>query len=754
MNKHGEGIGTNATSNDPFNPSGQEFNLSDLFHVLWFRRRLLIATTLFIVGIGMLVIYQLKPLYTATSSVIVEIQKTRIGDIDSVLNSVSSGRSSAVFGEMQLMQSREQARKLVTDLDLLSLEEFNPALRPVQKNSFSLSRWVSETVRPLLGLPEKAEPIPLSDEVQQQRRESLAVNIFLSKLRIRALNSSDVINISFESLDPELAARVANELPDAYIIGKMEAKFKATEKATKWLNEQLADLKDKVEQSEEAVEFYRSQYGLVETGGGSGVVSEQLSAINSQLIIARAERAQATARLRKIQQLMKAGGSGVESAPEVLSSPLIQRLREQQAVVMRKVSELSTEYGAKHPKMLQVRAEISDIKNNIKLEIEKIAAGLANEADIARSREQSLAKSLEELKQTTGVQKRESVQLRALEREAEANRALYETFLGKFKIINSTSGMQEADARIISRAEVPRGASFPNTRLLLMMTLFGGLGVAVALVFIVQILSPGLLNPEQVEHELGIPAIGLIPRVSKVSPQDYVLKKPHSSYGEALNSLKTSLILSGPDKAVKTIQITSSIPEEGKSTLALSFARLLAQSGKKVILVDADLRRASLEKKLGVSASRKGLTDLVIAGGSTDLSDYIFKDEKSKVIVLPKGSAEYVNASDVFSSQRMESIIASLRNMFDYVIFDTPPVMAVSDARILGRLVDKTVFVVHWDKTPVKVIKAAIKELKSSGVDIAGCVLQQVNLKRYGRYGHGDSGYYYHYGKYGQYYSS
>jgi len=230
-------------------------------------------------------------------------------------------------------------------------------------------------------------------------------------------------------------------------------------------------------------------------------------------------------------------------------------------------------------------------------------------------------------------------------------------------------------------------------------------------------------------------------------------KKPHSSYGEALNSLRTSLILSGPDESVKTVQITSSVPEEGKSTLALSFARLLARSGKKVILIDADLRRASLEKKLGMSVNQKGLTDLVMSSG-IDLAGFVRKDSKSGLLMMPKGAAEYVNASDVFSSHRMETIIAFLRTRFDYVIFDTPPVMAVSDARILGRLVDKTVFVVHWDKTPKKVIKAAIQQLLTHEVDIAGCVLQQVNLKRYRGFGYGDSGYYYHYGKYGQYYSS
>ena len=285
------------------------------------------------------------------------------------------------------------------------------------------------------------------------------------------------------------------------------------------------------------------------------------------------------------------------------------------------------------------------------------------------------------------------------------------------------------------------------------MIVFGAFAFSAALVLLLHAFTPGLTSPEQMEHELGLPAIGLIPQIKGVEPADYALEKPHSSYGEALNSLRTSLILSNPDDAVKAIQITSSIPEEGKSTLALSFARLLTTSGKKVILVDADLRRGSLEDKIGIPKNSKGLTDLVMSKES-EFNDFITRDKKSSLLIMPKGAAEYVNVIDVFSSKRMESIISFLKQHFDYIIFDSPPVMAVSDAKILGRMVDKTVFVVRWDKTPKKVITAALKQLQTHEVDIAGLVLQQVNLKRYGRYGYGDSGYYYHYGKYGKYYTS
>jgi len=278
--------------------------------------------------------------------------------------------------------------------------------------------------------------------------------------------------------------------------------------------------------------------------------------------------------------------------------------------------------------------------------------------------------------------------------------------------------------------------------------------MAAVLVFVVQAFAQGVFSPEQIEKELGLSVIGMLPFVPRhEKPHEYVLEKPNSRFTEALNMLKTSLMLSSPDEMVKTIQITSAVPTEGKSTLALSFARLLAKSGNKVVLVDGDLRRASLEKKLGFSAASKGLTDLVMSSGGS-IDEFVIKDEKSGAYIMPKGLAEFFNAADVLSSQRMQAIIDTLKTTFDYVIIDAPPVMAVSDALILARLVNTTVFVVQWEKTPKKVIKSAIDLLKSNGVDIAGCVLQQVNLQRAGSYGHGDSGHYFLNGRYGDYYTN
>ena len=246
-----------------------------------------------------------------------------------------------------------------------------------------------------------------------------------------------------------------------------------------------------------------------------------------------------------------------------------------------------------------------------------------------------------------------------------------------------------------------------------LMGLMGACGLVLGLHF----LNPGMMSPEQVQDQLKEYVIGLVPRVpGKVPPHDYVLEKPGSSLVEAITSLKFSLALSDPDHPVKALQITSSVPEEGKTSLAITLARVTAASGQKVLLVDGDLRRSSIRRTSWAwKAGTEGLSDLVVSG-QMNLSDYVIRDEKSKVDYMSPGTAQFANATDIFSSHRMEDLIAEMKNHYDLIIVDSPPVMAVADARIIGRSVDKTLFVVRWEKTPRKAAATAVDLLKRAGV--------------------------------------
>lgn len=730
----------------------EEISISEILHILWLRKGLIAIVTLLIVILGATIIFQLIPRYSATTELLIEGNKTKIVDIESVIAGESTN-DAAMIGIVEVIKSRELAKTVIDSLQLDTIPEFNSALKePGLFSKFNPVKDLITQIKGLLGID--VEQKSKTAEQLEFEKQSAIIGTFLSKLQVSQLKRSQVINIAYESEDPVLAAKIANELANKYIIGQLEAKFQATKTASDWLNSKLGDLKSHLDASERAVENYRQQKGLAVGAGNTGLSEQQLSELNSQLIIARAEAGAASARYNQNKRA-HLSSEGASSVSDVLNSPLIQGLRQQEAELQGKFSDTSSQLGSKHPRIIQMQAELANLNNKIKVEIEKIAAASKNDLEIANSRVAALSSSLESYKARAGNNRKDEVELRALQREADANKALYETFLSRFKETTSTQGIEESNSRVISKADTPLTASFPKKNLLLTVTLAVGLFFSIALVFLLEALNPGLRTPEQVEHYLKVPTLGIVPSTEgKIVPHDYILEKPHSISGEAVNSIRVSLALLNPDKNVKSILITSALPAEGKSTLALMIARMSAQAGQKVVLIDTDLRRPAIEKMLALPKHQPGLTD-VLMQPDLKVNDILFTDPKSGLKIMAKGQASYINPSDLFASQRMQIILAELKQNFDLIILDSPPIMAVTDSKILSSLVDKTLFVLKWDSTPRKVALAALSQMaRGHANNVAGVILQQVNMKQYGRYNYGDSGYYYTYGKYSQYYTS
>ena len=729
-----------------------ELSLSAILSVIGLRRKLIISVTLLISSLAVLYIYQLVPRYTATSQLLIGINAAKVVDIEEVISGGMKG-DTAVIGEMEVIKSRELAHKIIAHLHLDQYEEFNPKPKePGFLSQFNPKNWIPDTWKESLG----TQAIDTSTEAEKQEAHlTNLTNAFLGKITVSQVKRSQVINIAVEANDPKLAAKIANEVADQYIVGQLQAKFDATKKATDWLNDQLGDLKQKLENSERAVENYRKSHNLVEISKGTGVTQQQLSEINSQLITARAQRAEAEAKYQQVEAISRSG-QDIDSVAEVLNSGLISSLRSQEAEVQRRYSEMLVEYGARHPKMIQMQAELTDIKDKIGTEVKKIAAGLRHSLDVARAREGSLASSLNQMESKTAGNSQAEVDLRALEREATANKVLFETFLGRFKETASTQGIEQADARVISFAEVPLDASFPKKNLMITVSVIGALFFALFLAFVIEMLNPGVRSPEQVSQLFNLTTLGIIPKATniKIPVLQYLLEKPQSSLVEALNTLRISLSLLNPDSDVKCVLISSAVPGEGKSTLASLLARHSAAAGKKVVLVDADLRRPTIGRMFDVDKKALGLTDLLM-NHSQSVEDVLVNDTATGLKLLTRGHAAFINPSDLFASQRMKALIEQLKEQFDLVIIDSAPIMAVPDSRILAGLADKTLFVINWDATPKKVVASAIHILnKDSHNNVAGIVLQKVNLEQYGRYGYGESGYYYSYYRYKQYYTS
>jgi capsular exopolysaccharide synthesis family protein len=527
----------------------------------------------------------------------------------------------------------------------------------------------------------------------------------------------------------------------------LEVKFEATQRANDWLNTRVSDLRENVRVAEQAAQAYREQNQLIQTQAGGSVSEQQLAQLNNQLIEARTELARAEARVSQVRAI----GDQEELANsllEVLSSPLIQRLKEQQAEVQRRRAELATRYGPKHPRMINIEAELTDVADKIETEIGRVVAGIRSEAEIAAIRVEALEKNLSALKKENFEASRAQVQLRELEREAQASRVLLETFLARFKETTSQEGLQQADARIISRADVPTIPSFPKKKLSLLLVIFASASIGVGLVFLLEALDNGYRNFDQLRQDLKLRGLGMIPLVGRSKlknqrPEEYLTSKPTSSFAEAHRNIHASLMFSGlENKEKKVLTITSSVPGEGKSTASLCMGQILGRTGLKVLIVEADLRRPVLRHRLSID-SRKyaSLNDVLEPVDDTQAGLEIYTDPTSGVQFL--WGDKHDDPQRLFTSEKFTQFVRDARDRYDLVLIDTPPVMAVSDVMVISRQTDALLFVVQWEKTARTIVKSAVEQLRHTSTSIAGVVLTQVDVQRHQGYGYGDQGYYY-----------
>jgi succinoglycan biosynthesis transport protein ExoP len=673
--------------------------------------------------------------------VMLETQRNQITNFQNVLSGLQ-GDSAVISSEVDVLKSPTLARKVADKLDLYNTPEFNAALRPP-----SVANSLMNPVSWLIGLIKKTtEPAQTLTAAQLDVERKMAVARALMA-HVNATNDgrSYLIKIDTQSESPDFAAKIANAYVDVYLTDQLEAKFDAVRRATGWLNEHLTQLREKVQDSDRAVELFKEQHNLSEVHG-STLTAQQLSDLNAQVMVAAADTAQKEAALRQLQDQLRAGNV---DAASVLASPLIQRLREQEAELLQRQAQLATRYKPAHPTMVNLRAEIQDVKLKLQEEINKNIRGLQGDVATARAREAALRMTLASLQKSTTSQDKAMVQLQELQREAEANKTLYENFLSKFKQTSAQEDIQQPDARVVTTATPPAAPSFPNKTLLIglafIVSIFIGIGVA----FIVERMDNGFRTADQIEHLLGLATLGLVPAMMRNEPpEEMVLNRPTSQYSEAIRSIRTSLRYSDIDHPPKIVLITSSLPGEGKTVFAASLARSVARSGGRALLVDCDLRRPGVAGLLGVEAE-PGLLGIFAENAEQDA--LIRVDQLSGMHYLPTPSGT-ANPQDLLGSQQMRAFLERMRSRYDVIVIDAPPVLAVSDPIILSHVVDTTMYLVRWEKTPRAIVQGAMKLLRANGGHLAGIVLSRVNAKRHATYGYGDHAYYY--GRYSEYYAT
>ena len=401
---------------EPPIPLQPQSDVSRLLNMLRRRAGLIAAVVATTMVLVLVVVFQMTPIYRGDTLIQLETRETNVIDIEGVLSGVSTDLHS-VRTEGQVIASRHTIGRVIDEMALAKRPEFNPRIQGIGP-----FLYVWDLVRTLFTGESFRERM---ERLTPKGERALVIDTVRASISAEPLNRTRVINVSAYSRSPEVAAALANSVADAYLEQQLEAKFEATERATLWLNNRLLEMRDRLDASEQAVADYRMTAGLAKAETAS-VTAERVTRVNSQLIEARAERAEAVARLRQVQALLDAG-QGASSIAEVLNSPLIQQLRNQEAEVLRRASELSSRYGPEHPRMIDTRAEVSDIAAKIEIEVQRIVVGLRNEVQVARARENAIAANMSQLEQKLASLQGAEVKLDALEREAETNRTLYET---------------------------------------------------------------------------------------------------------------------------------------------------------------------------------------------------------------------------------------------------------------------------------------------------------------------------------------
>lgn len=684
------------------------------------------------------------PKYTATANVMLDVRQERVVDAEAVLSGLPAD-SATVDTEVEILKSRQLAERVVTALKLDQDAEFAPHVEE-PKGLGAIKAGVAS----VLGA-EKFDPAKLTPVEAQKLRESV-VDRVLAGLSIRRAGLTYVINVSYESESPSKAAVIANKFAELYLLEQLEAKFDATQQATKWLNTRLDELRGQVLADEAAVQQFKIANNLM-SASGTNLTESEISNYNMSLADARAKVAEAQARLATARQQLARGSSG-EDVGEALSSPVIQELRKQRAQASATVADLEGRYGERHPEMLKAKRQLTDLDAQIQSEIQRIISNLQAEAQVAQQRAGAISGSLGGAKGALASNNRAMVRLNELQRASEASRTLYESYLNRYKETSTQEGIEQSDARIVSKAKIPTGQSSPKVALNLALGLILALGAGVAAIVLAEMLDAGLTTAEDVERRLDTSFLGAVPLLSTVadghaaSPIDYVVEKPLSAFSESFRNLRTSILYSRLGEEVKVVAVTSSLPGEGKTTSSICLTRTAALQGQRVLLIDCDLRRRTVNRMMAAEPEA-GL--LEVLSGEVPLERVLQKDAATGATLLPLAKSSFT-PKDVFGSAAMDRLLAHLRTQYDLIVLDTAPILPVADTRVLAPKADAVVFLTRWRKTPQHAVESAFRLLNGTGAHLAGVALTQVDMKQQAKYGYGDPGYYY--AEYKKYYVS
>jgi capsular exopolysaccharide synthesis family protein len=598
-------------------------------------------------------------------------------------------------------------------------------------------------------------------------RASAVLGGFKGNLRVALSPNSRIIEVHYRSADAQMAANVVNTLMETYVDNNIKSRFESTMQASDWLQKQLVDMQMKVEASQEKLVRYQREHEILGIDEKQNITTAKLDELNKELTDAESERMDKEAFYRLVESgdpdAIASTASGAESQGTGVqaASQLLENLRTKQADLKIQAAELDTQFGPSYPKLAQINNQLKEIDAQIQAEMKKMVSKVRGQYMTALQRENMLREALEKQKQEANKLNESAIEYNLLKRDAETYRTLYEGLLQKLKEAGVSAGLKANNFHIVDSARPPTAPIEPNIpRNLLFGTLLG-LATGVGLAFLVEGLDNTIRTTEQAQAISGLSPLGMIPLGSKTARNGASAKRlviasskeavelvaqvrPQSQMAESYRALRTSLLLSHLGAPPKVIMVTSALPQEGKTTTSINCSVVLAQKGVRVLLVDADLRRPSIHKTLGMGP-RSGLSNVLT--GSTTLEQVIARPAiLPNLHVLPAGTPP-PNPAELLASPNMRDVLAQLREQYDHIVLDTPPSLSVTDAVVLSQRADAVVLVIRSGQTTKQALRRSRDILARVNAKVVGVLLNAVDLSSPDYY------YYYEYqGKYSRYY--
>ncbi|MEI3805185.1 polysaccharide biosynthesis tyrosine autokinase [Agrobacterium sp. CCNWLW32] len=720
--------------------------------------RIVLAAIAVAGAIGLAFAATAVPVYSATATLLIDRNNSQIVEQLSTIGGVIEDEAS-ILSQVEVLQSETIGLAVVDSLKLTENQEFRATRASLLSSIFG-------TIRSLVNVSQWFSPAKKESVVDDGTLKRSLSDQLLNGLSVKRIGRTYALELTYNSTSPVLAAQIVNAVASAYLLDKLNSKYEATRRASDWLSDRIAELRQRALDTDLAVQKFRAEHNLISTGNNSLLSDQQLAESNSALILAQSETAKARARVQRIEHILATDDvDGVVT--DILDSSVANDLRKKYLESSKIEAEITRRLGSNHIQAVRLRNEMQEYRRLMFQEISRIAQSYKSDLEVSEAKEKSLAESVAKATDISNSASETQVQLRELQREAETYKNMYQTFLQRYQEAMQQQSFPVTEARVISKAMPPRIPSKPNKPIILALFMIMGAAAGGGIAMFREFRDRFFRTGEQVRDVLGLEFLGNTPLIPNkpvteapesghpgltlpTSVARYAVDHPLSSFAETLRSTRLAIDLGISAKSgARIVGVVSALPSEGKSTISINLAQLLAGQGARVLLLDADIRNPGATRAMARHAS-EGLLEVLLEGRS--VQDVLLRDEKTKLAFLPTVVKQRVpHSSELLTSAQMHKLLAEASNAFDYIIVDLPPLGPVVDARAMAGRIDGFIFVTEWGKTARRAVRNTVENEVHIRKKCLGVILNKVDtekLKLYRAYGSSE---YYH-SRYTRYY--